>query len=56
MEQVKKAGKNSYLFYEEEFKWRNLDNILLTKKMQRAIDNEKFELYPKNKYNSIEKP
>jgi diguanylate cyclase (GGDEF)-like protein/PAS domain S-box-containing protein len=45
MEQVKKAGKNSYLFYEEEFKWRNLDNILLVKKMQRAIDNEKFELY-----------
>jgi len=45
MEQVKKAGKNSYLFYEEEFKWRNLDNILLAKKMQRAIDDEKFELY-----------
>jgi len=45
MEQVKKAGKNSYLFYEEEFKWRNLDNILLAKKMQRAIDEEKFELY-----------
>jgi len=45
MEQVKKAGKNSYLFYEEEFKWRNLDNILLAKKMQRAIDEETFELY-----------
>jgi diguanylate cyclase (GGDEF)-like protein len=45
MEQVKKAGKNSYLFYEEEFKWRNLDNILLAKKMQHAIDEEKFELY-----------
>lgn len=45
MEQVKKAGKNSYLFYEEEFKWRNLDNILLAKKMQRAIDHETFELY-----------
>lgn len=45
MEQVKKAGKNNYLFYKEEFKWRNLDNILLAKKMQKAIDQENFELH-----------
>lgn len=45
MERVKKSGKNNYLFYKEEFKWSNLDNVRLSKKIQGAIDNNLLEMY-----------
>lgn len=45
LERVKKSGKNNFMVFKEEFKWQNLENISLAKKMQKAIEEEVFELH-----------
>lgn len=45
LERVKKSGKNNFMVFKEEFKWQNLENISLAKKMQKAIEEDIFELH-----------
>lgn len=45
MDLIKKTGKNNYLFYKEEFKLKNLTKVVLSRKIQDAIDNELFQIF-----------